>query len=157
MATTSHARAVNSLNAGPTRWRFVFKSFSLRLDNVEIDVYRSLDRIKPDDFRRLFLLLRLPLRVVRAQHRRGFHLLLRADTPSCSEPPLNPVAYGRHRSPASSALVRLLKDGGDRKPEVLEPIFYSWSCIVMHLQKYLTRRVASVFKVTLKLRYYPKG
>ncbi|KAI4339023.1 hypothetical protein MLD38_024011 [Melastoma candidum] len=91
-----------TLSMPPTRWRFVFKSFSLRLDDVEIDVYRSLDRIKPDDLRRLFLLLRLPLRVVRAQRRRGFHLLLRADTPSCSEPPLNPVAYGRHRSPASS-------------------------------------------------------
>ncbi|KAI4375205.1 hypothetical protein MLD38_013104 [Melastoma candidum] len=194
MATPSHARAVKSLNTGPGRRRFVFKSFSQRLDDVEIDVYRSLDRVKPDpsdgssfsrdcllewrelntaeDFisyyeQTLPLVQNLPLILL---HKDAIvsSLLdrLRLDARLSLEPLLRSlVALSRdlleefvpYLPRIVEALVRLLKAGGDREPEVLEQIFYAWSCILMHLQKYLIRRVASVFKVTMKLRYYPKG
>lgn len=48
MATPSEARAVKSLNKSPGRRRFVFKNFSQRLKEVEIDVFRSLDTLKPE-------------------------------------------------------------------------------------------------------------
>ncbi|KAF5470647.1 hypothetical protein F2P56_011147 [Juglans regia] len=48
MATTSHAQAVKSLNKSPARRRFVFKTFSQRVGEIEIDVYRSLDEVKPE-------------------------------------------------------------------------------------------------------------
>ncbi|KAM1823011.1 hypothetical protein ACFX1X_025378 [Malus domestica] len=48
MATLSQAQAVKSLNKSPGRRRFVFKNFSERLDDVEIDVFRSLDKIKSE-------------------------------------------------------------------------------------------------------------
>ncbi|XP_065862754.1 uncharacterized protein [Euphorbia lathyris] len=48
MATPSHAQAVKSLNKSPGRRRFVFKNFSQRIEEIEIDVYRSLDKIKPE-------------------------------------------------------------------------------------------------------------
>ncbi|KAI5337169.1 hypothetical protein L3X38_016438 [Prunus dulcis] len=48
MATPSQAQAVKSLNKSPGRRRFVFKSFSQRLEEVEVDVFRSLDKVKPE-------------------------------------------------------------------------------------------------------------
>ncbi|KAL3724550.1 hypothetical protein ACJRO7_029686 [Eucalyptus globulus] len=48
MATPSDAQAVKSLNTAPGRRRFVFKTFSQRLEEIEIDVYKSLDRIKSE-------------------------------------------------------------------------------------------------------------
>ncbi|KAG9451956.1 hypothetical protein H6P81_004860 [Aristolochia fimbriata] len=54
------------------------------------------------------------------------------------------------------SLLDLLKNGGDREPEILEQVFTSWSYIMMHLQKYLTQDIANVMKVTVRLRYYPK-
>ncbi|KAF2288911.1 hypothetical protein GH714_022744 [Hevea brasiliensis] len=48
MATPLHAVGVKSLNKSPGRRRFVFKTFSQRIEEVEIDVYRSLDKIKPE-------------------------------------------------------------------------------------------------------------
>jgi U3 small nucleolar RNA-associated protein 20 len=48
MATSSHAQAVKSLNKSPGRRRFVFKSFSERLDDIEIDVFRSLHQVKAE-------------------------------------------------------------------------------------------------------------
>ncbi|ONI16067.1 hypothetical protein PRUPE_3G077100 [Prunus persica] len=48
MATLSQAQAVKSLNKSPGRRRFVFKSFSQRLEEVEIDVFRSLDKVKSE-------------------------------------------------------------------------------------------------------------
>ncbi|KAL6569638.1 hypothetical protein OROMI_014152 [Orobanche minor] len=42
MATPSDARAVKSLNKSSGRRRFVFKTFSQRIDEVDIDVYHSL-------------------------------------------------------------------------------------------------------------------
>ncbi|KAG6678404.1 hypothetical protein I3842_14G078800 [Carya illinoinensis] len=48
MATTSHAQAVKSLNKSPGHRRFVFKTFSQRVEEIEIDVYKSLDEVKPE-------------------------------------------------------------------------------------------------------------
>ncbi|XP_045811208.1 small subunit processome component 20 homolog isoform X1 [Trifolium pratense] len=48
MATSSHAQAVKSLNKSPGRRRFVFKSFSERLDDIEINVFRSLHQVKAE-------------------------------------------------------------------------------------------------------------
>ncbi|KAK8473806.1 hypothetical protein PHAVU_001G253000 [Phaseolus vulgaris] len=48
MATASHARAVKSLNKSPGRGRFVFKSFSERVDEIDVNVYRSLEKVKAE-------------------------------------------------------------------------------------------------------------
>ncbi|XP_057754877.1 uncharacterized protein LOC130974144 isoform X1 [Arachis stenosperma] len=48
MATASHAQAVKSLNKSPGRRRFVFKSFSERVDEIDINVYRSLEKVKAE-------------------------------------------------------------------------------------------------------------
>ncbi|KAH6786084.1 hypothetical protein C2S51_038539 [Perilla frutescens var. frutescens] len=48
MATPSHAQAVKSLNKSTGRRRFVFKTFSQRIEEVEIDVYRSLHPLKAE-------------------------------------------------------------------------------------------------------------
>ncbi|KAL5542673.1 hypothetical protein UlMin_010383 [Ulmus minor] len=48
MATPAHAQAVKSLNNSGGRRRFVFKSFSQKLEDVEIDVYKSLDKVKAE-------------------------------------------------------------------------------------------------------------
>ncbi|XP_004305310.1 PREDICTED: small subunit processome component 20 homolog [Fragaria vesca subsp. vesca] len=48
MATSSQAQAVKSLNNSAGRRRFVFKSISQRLEEVEIDVFRSLDKVKDE-------------------------------------------------------------------------------------------------------------
>ncbi|KAB1206516.1 hypothetical protein CJ030_MR7G000028 [Morella rubra] len=47
MATPSHAQAVKSLNKSQGRRRFVFKTFSQRLEEIDIDVYR-LDKVKAE-------------------------------------------------------------------------------------------------------------
>ncbi|XP_058078049.1 uncharacterized protein LOC131226271 isoform X2 [Magnolia sinica] len=56
----------------------------------------------------------------------------------------------------ADSLVDLLKNGGDREPDILEQVFTSWSYIMMYLQKYLVRDVVLVLKITIRLRYYPK-
>ncbi|KAE8036875.1 hypothetical protein FH972_009508 [Carpinus fangiana] len=48
MATPSHAQAVKSLNKAPGRRRFVFKTFSQRVEEIDIDVFRSLDKVKAE-------------------------------------------------------------------------------------------------------------
>ncbi|PKI51065.1 hypothetical protein CRG98_028537 [Punica granatum] len=48
MATVAHANAVKSLNKSSGRRRFVFKTFSQRLEEIEIDVYKSLDNVKSE-------------------------------------------------------------------------------------------------------------
>ncbi|CAL5215375.1 unnamed protein product [Lathyrus oleraceus] len=47
MATPSEARVVKSLNKSLDHHRFVFKSFYERIDDIDIDVYTSLEPIKP--------------------------------------------------------------------------------------------------------------
>ncbi|XP_057544903.1 uncharacterized protein LOC130824041 isoform X1 [Amaranthus tricolor] len=50
MATSREAMSVKSLNTTPGRRnrRFVFKSFAQRIEELEIDVFRCLDTIKPE-------------------------------------------------------------------------------------------------------------
>ncbi|KAK7331456.1 hypothetical protein VNO77_25681 [Canavalia gladiata] len=48
MATSSHAQAVKSLNKSPGRRRFVFRTFSERVDEIDINVYRSLETVKAE-------------------------------------------------------------------------------------------------------------
>lgn len=48
MATQSHAQAVKSLNKGAGRRRFVFKTFSQRIEEIDVDVFRSLDPLKSE-------------------------------------------------------------------------------------------------------------
>ncbi|KOM39691.1 hypothetical protein LR48_Vigan03g307300 [Vigna angularis] len=48
MTTASHARAVKSLNKSSGRGRFVFKSFSERVNEIDINVYRSLEKVKAE-------------------------------------------------------------------------------------------------------------
>ncbi|KAF3942735.1 hypothetical protein CMV_030637 [Castanea mollissima] len=48
MATPSQAQAVKSLNKSPGRRRFVFKNFSQRVEEIEIDVFRSLNKVKAE-------------------------------------------------------------------------------------------------------------
>lgn len=48
MATLSEAQSVKSLNTGPGRRRFVFKSFNQRIEDVDINVFRSLEPVKAD-------------------------------------------------------------------------------------------------------------
>ncbi|KAK4387986.1 hypothetical protein Sango_2405200 [Sesamum angolense] len=48
MATPSEARAVKSLNKLSGGRRFVFKTFSQRIEEIDIDVYRSLDPLKAE-------------------------------------------------------------------------------------------------------------
>ncbi|KAL7595784.1 hypothetical protein Lser_V15G29528 [Lactuca serriola] len=50
MATQSHAQAVKSLNKGAGRRRFVFKTFSQRIEEIDVDVFRSLDPLKPEPY-----------------------------------------------------------------------------------------------------------
>lgn len=48
MATPSEAQAVKSLNKSSGRRRFVFKTFSQRVEDIDIDVFRSLHPLKSE-------------------------------------------------------------------------------------------------------------
>ncbi|CAH2042261.1 unnamed protein product [Thlaspi arvense] len=48
MATAADAQAVKSLNKSPGRRRFVFKTFCQRIEEIDIDVFRSLDPLKSE-------------------------------------------------------------------------------------------------------------
>ncbi|XP_023633717.1 U3 small nucleolar RNA-associated protein 20 isoform X2 [Capsella rubella] len=48
MATSADARAVKSLNNSEGRKKFVFKNFSDRINDIDINVYRSLDKVKAE-------------------------------------------------------------------------------------------------------------
>ncbi|KAI8538103.1 hypothetical protein RHMOL_Rhmol09G0076200 [Rhododendron molle] len=48
MATAKDAQAVKSLNKSPGRRRFVFQTFSQRVEEIEIDVFRSLHPLKSE-------------------------------------------------------------------------------------------------------------
>ncbi|KAL9664606.1 hypothetical protein QQ045_020011 [Rhodiola kirilowii] len=48
MATPAHAVAVKSLNQSSGRQRFVFKPFSQRIEDIDIDVYRSLHPLQAE-------------------------------------------------------------------------------------------------------------
>ncbi|RZC52306.1 hypothetical protein C5167_020735 [Papaver somniferum] len=48
MATAAESMAVKSLNTGPSRKRFIFKSLAQRMEEIDIDVYRSYDTRKSE-------------------------------------------------------------------------------------------------------------
>ncbi|ESQ54097.1 hypothetical protein EUTSA_v10024182mg [Eutrema salsugineum] len=48
MATPADARAVKSLNNSEGRKRFVFKTVSQRINDIDINVFRSLDKVKAE-------------------------------------------------------------------------------------------------------------
>ncbi|XP_021290199.1 small subunit processome component 20 homolog isoform X1 [Herrania umbratica] len=193
MATPYHAQAVKSLNKSPGRRRFVFKTFSQRIEDIDINVFRSLNKIKSEasegssflrdclvewrelntaeDFISFYaeampFVQTLPL-VLLHKELIFTKLILRLQMKArlSLEPILRLLAaFSRDLLEdflpflprMADALVSLLKSGADREPEIIEQIFTSWSCIMMHLQKYLIRDIINVLKVTVRLRYYPK-
>nr|XP_043629943.1 small subunit processome component 20 homolog [Erigeron canadensis] len=193
MATQSHAQAVKSLNRGPGRKRFVFKTFAQRVEEIDVDVYRSLDPIKQDpsegssffrdclvEWRELntaedfisFYDEMLPLvqtlpQIILQKEIILSNLLSRLDMKGrlSLEPILRLIAalsrdlledFIPFMKRVVDSLVLLLTSGADREPELIEQILTSWSYIVVYLQKYLTRDVVHVLRVTSKLRFYPK-
>ncbi|KAI3837631.1 hypothetical protein MKX03_029756 [Papaver bracteatum] len=48
MATAAESMAVKSLNTGPSRKRFIFKSLAQRMEEIDFDVYRSYDTRKSE-------------------------------------------------------------------------------------------------------------
>nr|GLL39955.1 small subunit processome component 20 homolog [Ipomoea trifida] len=193
MATTSDAMAVKSLNKCSGRRRFVFKNFSQRIQDIDIDVYRSLDPLKTEPsegssfFRDCLVQYRelntaedfisfyeemLPLvqtlpQIVLQKDLILLELLSRLNMKGrlSLEPILRLIAalsrdlvddFLPFLQRVADSLVVLLKNGADREPEIIEQIFTSWSYIMMYLQKYLTKDVVYVLKVTVKLRYFPK-
>ncbi|XP_031736395.1 small subunit processome component 20 homolog isoform X2 [Cucumis sativus] len=193
MATASHAQAVKSLNKSPGRRRFVFQTFSQRVQEIDIDVYRSLDKVKSEpsegssffrdcliewrelntaeDFISCYeeiipLVQTLPLVIL---HKESIfsNLLSRVQIKArlSLEPILRLIAalardlledFLPFLSQLTDALVSLLEGGAAREPEIIEPIFTSWSYIMMYLQKYLTRNITDLLRVTVSLRYYSK-
>ncbi|XP_037492635.1 small subunit processome component 20 homolog [Jatropha curcas] len=194
MATPSHAQAVKSLNKSAGRRRFIFKTFSQRIEGIEIDVYRSLDKFKAEpsegssffrdflvewrelntaeDFISFYetmmpLVQTLPFVLL---HKESIlsELLSRLQMKArlSLEPILRLIAvlsrdlledFISFLPRIADSLVSLLESGADREPEIIEQIFTSWSYILMYLQKYLVKDVVHVLKLTIKLRYYPKG
>ncbi|GAV59009.1 LOW QUALITY PROTEIN: DRIM domain-containing protein, partial [Cephalotus follicularis] len=193
MATSSHAQAVKSLNKYPGRRRFVFKTFSQRIKDIDINVYRSFDKIKsqPSEGSSFFRDCLIEWRELNTA--KDFILFCEKMTPFVQTLPLvllhkdeifaellsrlklqarlslEPIlrliaALSRDLlqdfipllARVADSLESLLKSGADREPEIVEQIFTSWSYIMMNLQRYLTRDIVHVLKVTVKLRYYPK-
>lgn len=193
MATASHAQAVKSLNKSPGRRRFVFQTFSQRVQEIDIDVYRSLDKVKSEpsegscffrdcliewrelntaeDFISCYeelipLAQTLPLVIL---HKESIlsNLLSRVQIKArlSLEPILRLIAalsrdiledFLPFLSQLADALVSLLEGGAAREPEIIEQIFTSWSHIMMYLQKYLTRNIVDLLRVTASLRHYSK-
>ncbi|CAH2033832.1 unnamed protein product [Thlaspi arvense] len=54
-----------------------------------------------------------------------------------------------------NSLVILLKNGGQKDPEIIEQIFTSWSKIMETLRFYLKLDIEGILRDTLELRYYP--
>ncbi|XP_077215224.1 ARM repeat superfamily protein [Tasmannia lanceolata] len=193
LVTRTQGTKVKSLNTSPGHKRFVFKKFSQRVEEIEIDVFRSLDTLKfePGEglsfFRESLLYWRelntaedfisfyeqmmpwvqtLPQILVRKETIISELLSrLKMQAKLSLEPILRLMAalsrdlleeFLPFLPRITVSLVDLLKDGGERDPEILEQVFTSWSYIMMHLQKYLIRDVVLVLKITVHLRYYPK-
>ncbi|VVA98293.1 unnamed protein product [Arabis nemorensis] len=54
-----------------------------------------------------------------------------------------------------NSILTLLRNGGQKEPDIIEQIFLSWSYIVRDLQKYLICDIGGILRDTLELRYYP--
>ncbi|EOA25292.1 hypothetical protein CARUB_v10018607mg [Capsella rubella] len=55
-----------------------------------------------------------------------------------------------------NSIVTLLRDGGQKEPDIIEQVFLSWSYMVRDLQKYLICDIEGILRDTLELRYYPR-
>ncbi|XP_073295585.1 uncharacterized protein [Primulina huaijiensis] len=193
MATPSHELAVKSLNNSSGRRRFVFKTFLQRIEQIDIDVYRSLDPLKAEpsvgssffldclvEYRELntaedfisFYEEMLPLvqtlpQIILHKELIITSLLSRLQLKGrlSLEPILRLIAalsrdlledFIPFLQRIANSIESLLQTGADRDPEIIEQIFRSWSCIMMHSQKYLADNADHVLRITAKLRYYPK-
>ncbi|KAJ0966400.1 hypothetical protein J5N97_027538 [Dioscorea zingiberensis] len=187
------AQAVKSLNTSSGRRRFVFKTFSQRVEEININVFRSLDPVKsrPSDGSSFFRDALFQWRELNtAEHFISFYheimpsvqtlpqILLHKEkifselvsrlhmkAKLSLEPILMLIAalsrdileeFLPFLKRLVDSLADLLKNGGDRDPEVIEQVFASWSCIMMHLQKYLVKDVVCVLKITTRIRFFPK-
>ncbi|XP_073005480.1 uncharacterized protein [Typha latifolia] len=190
---TSQSMAVKCLNTSSGRKRFVFKSFSQRVEEINIDVFRSLDPVKAEPSRGTSFFLEslvqwrelntaedfisfydemMPLvqtlpQVILHREKIFSELIKRLNVKArlSLEPILMLVAalsrdiledFMPFLQNLTSCTVDLLKDGGDRDPEILEQVFTSWSYILMHLQKYLVKDLVHILKITLQLRFFSK-
>ncbi|KAK1276802.1 hypothetical protein QJS04_geneDACA000746 [Acorus gramineus] len=171
-------KCLNTLSSSGKR--FVFKTFSQRVEEIEIDVYRSLDPVKSEPsngssfFREELLQWRelnttehfisfyeemlpwvqtLP-QILLHKEKMFSELLCRVQMNAqlSLEPILRLVAalsrdileeFLPFFPRLAGTLVDLLKDGGEREPEILE-------------QKYLTKDVVHILRITMHLRYYHK-
>ncbi|GMH20278.1 hypothetical protein Nepgr_022119 [Nepenthes gracilis] len=195
MATVKEAQAVKSLNRTPGRRnrRFVFKTFSQRIQDIEVDVFRSLEPMKSEpspgssffldcliqwrelntaeDFISFYeemmpFVQTLPLVLLHKELIISKLLSrLQMEGRLSLEPILRLIAelsrdlledFLPFLPRISESLLALLQNGAERQPEIIEQIFTSWSYITMYLQKYLTRDIIRVLKVTIRLRFYPK-
>ncbi|KAL8496278.1 hypothetical protein ACS0TY_020115 [Phlomoides rotata] len=178
MATPSDARAVKSLNNSSGRRRFVFKTISQRIEEIDINVYRSLDPLKREpskgstffrdclvEYRELntakdfisfyeeFFPLVQTLPQITLQKDLIISSLL-ARLEMARRLSLEPIM--RLIAVLSRDLLGDFTPGADKDPEIIEQIFTLWSYIMMYLQKYLVKDVDHVLRITAKLRYYPK-
>ncbi|KAL5708838.1 hypothetical protein ACHQM5_019594 [Ranunculus cassubicifolius] len=191
MATPSHSQAVKSLNTSGGRKRFSYKSFSQRIEDINLGetVFRSLDpqKAQPSDdssfFRDCLIEWRelntaedfisfyeemMPLPQIILEQKKIMKKLLdrlRVTARLSLEPILRLIAalsrdllkdFLPFLNEITIALVKLLQDGAEREPEVVEQIFSSWSYIMMYLKKYLIVDIVELLEVTRSLRYYPK-
>ncbi|CAL0327174.1 unnamed protein product [Lupinus luteus] len=161
MATLSHAQAVKSLNKSRgRRRRFVFKSFNERVNDIDINVYRSLDKVKPSpsDGSSFFRNCLMEWRELNTAE--DFISLYEEIMPYTQTLPLVLLhkeslitkllsrlhMKARFFPRIVDSLVSLLESGGDREPDIIEQIFTSWSCVMMYLQKYLIDDPSVVLK-----------
>ncbi|XP_042384346.1 U3 small nucleolar RNA-associated protein 20-like isoform X1 [Zingiber officinale] len=191
--TTSQSQAVKSLNTSAGRRRFTFKSFSQRVEEIQINVFHSLDSVKaqPSDgssflresliywkelntaedfisfYENMMPFVQTLSQVILHKETIMTELLdkVKIEAILSLEPILRLIAalsrdlldeFLFFLPRLVDSLVILLKNGGDRDPEVIEQIFTSWSYIMMYLQKYLVRDLVYVLKITADLRYFPK-
>lgn len=193
MATRSEAQLVKSLNKSSGRQRFVFKKFSERIAEINIDVYKSLEPLNAEPspcssffrdclvewrelntaedfisfYQEIFPFVQTLPQIILQKELIVSKLLSRLQMKSrLSLEPILRLISALSRDLLEDflpflqriviSLVFLLKSGADREPEIMEQIFKTWSYIMMYLQKYLTKDVVHILKVTSRLRFYPK-
>ncbi|KAK3010833.1 hypothetical protein RJ639_012410 [Escallonia herrerae] len=169
---------MNGIRRGYKQISCNFKTFSQRIEDIDIDVFRSLDPLElepaegssffrdclvqwrelntAEDFISFYeemmpLVQTLP-QIILQKELILSKLLSRLQIEGRLS--LEPILRFLQR--IADSLVLLLKTGADREPEIIEQIFTSWSYIMVYLQKYLVKDIVHALKVTVKLRYYPK-
>ncbi|CAH2077407.1 unnamed protein product [Thlaspi arvense] len=133
-------------------WPFVvyyfllqFKTFSQRINEIDINVFRSLNKVKAEPsegssfFRDCLVEWRFQiLKLIAALSRDLLEDFI----------PFLPRIV--------NSLVSLLKNGAHKEPDIIEQIFSSWSEILVNLQKYLICDIDGILRDTVELRYHPK-